>query len=134
MRVGGTPLKLGPYLSKCESSELDDLMLSIAQDDQCDAPDNNCMPKIDTENYRFNLSVTNDQGRKICKGQNDFCSFWIDLGDRLESTPYEFLILAEYIGFTDVFHKKDKVVTFSIIQRAQPVVDYPPDVAEIAKP
>ena len=104
-------LQISERLTKCKSSGLDNALLSVT--------------KIDLDNFRFELEVTNDKNGLFCKGVDDFCSFWIDAGDRLESTAYEYLVLSEYIGYKNVYKKEIPLVSFSIIKRITPVIELP---------
>jgi len=99
------------HVSKCGSSDLDGIILKLLE--------------IDILNYRFQIQISNDQKHLICKGEPDSCVFWIDLGDRLESTPYQYLFIAEYIGHTDVYNQQEPIVAFSILERTNEVVNYP---------
>ncbi|OUR83826.1 hypothetical protein A9Q75_04170 [Colwellia psychrerythraea] len=105
------PIWISGRLSKCKSSLLDGIILSVK--------------KIDPNNFRFHIDVSNDKGGAFCLGEDDFCDFWIDLGDRLESTSYKYLILAEYIGYEDIYNQKIPMVTFSVVLRKNPVIDFP---------
>ena len=102
-------------LSKCRSSLLDGIELSVIE--------------IDQNNFRFRVSISNDKGGAFCLGDTDDCKFWIDLGDRLESTSYKYLILAEYIGYEDVYNQKVPIVAFSVVLRESPVIDFPKNVS-----
>lgn len=105
------PIWISGRLSKCKPSLLDGIVLSVI--------------KIEPNNFRFHIDVSNDKGGAFCLGEKDNCDFWIDLGDRLESTSYKYLILMEYIGYEKVYEQENPMVTFSLVLRENPVIDYP---------
>ena len=103
-------LQITSQLSKCGSSELEGIILKLLE--------------IDMNNCRFKIQVYNDQDHLICERKTD-CFFWIDLGDRLESTSYKYLFLAEYIGYEDVYDQKKPIVACSVLKRTNEVICYP---------
>lgn len=109
--AGDWPVQITNQLSKCGNTELEGLIIELIE--------------IDQPNYRFQLALSNDRNRNMCRNRAGACKFWIDLGDRIESTPYQYLILAEYIGYKDPYDRTTPVAVFSIVKRIRPVVGFP---------
>ncbi|WP_448248441.1 hypothetical protein [Thalassotalea agariperforans] len=72
--------------------------------------------KMDLANHRAKLKFENDNQNIICR-EKEFCEFWLDVGDRLESTPYKTLVLIEYIGMNDPYNEQNPMLSFSIVRR-----------------
>lgn len=97
-------------LGKCKSEAvlfLDELKLELVDD-------------IDVNNQTFRVKISNDHGGYLCYPKSRIksgCSFPVDVTDRLENLPYESMIIAEYIGYSDPFSQKEPIVYFSIVKR-----------------
>jgi hypothetical protein len=100
--------------------ELNPDKITISGNSKC--PDKNMegitisLKRIDLENHRAKLKFENDERNVICR-ENKYCEFWLDVGDRLESTPYKTLVLIEYIGMNDPYNDENPMVSFSIVRR-----------------
>lgn len=88
--------------AKCPNKDMEGIKISLI--------------KMDLFNHRARLKFESDQKNIVCK-ENKSCEFWIDVGDRLESTPYKTLVLIEYIGMNDAYNDENPIVSFSIIRR-----------------
>ena len=88
--------------SKCKNNNINGVLISLK--------------KLDLNNHRARISFDNDKNNIICR-KKTACEFWVDVGDRLESTPYKTLVLIEYIGMNDAFGETDPIVTISIVRR-----------------
>lgn len=96
------PYEVNGDRSKCESSKLDGIQLKLTQ--------------FDLQNYRFEVTILPNEEKVMCNN-DEGCAFWVDLGDRLESTSYQYLVLAEFVGYADTFKKLEPIVALSIIKR-----------------
>ena len=88
--------------SKCPDKSMEGVQISLI--------------KMDLNNHRARLKFENDDKNVICRDRS-VCEFWLDVGDRLESTPYETLVLIEYIGMNDAYNGDSPLVSFSIVRR-----------------
>lgn len=94
-------IQVSQNINKCVASELDGLSIHLIQ--------------TDVKNYRFKLRLDSEEDNPVCNGRQ--CDIWVDLGERLESTAYEYLFLAEYVGMSDPYGDKEPVAAFSIVKR-----------------
>ena len=60
--------------SKCPDKNMEGVKISLL--------------KMDLKNHRVRLQFDDDQNNVICRENNE-CKFWLDVGDRLESTRTE---------------------------------------------
>ena len=89
--------------SKCPNDNMNGVLITLQ--------------KLDLNNQRARISFENDKNNVVCRRKTD-CEFWVDVGDRLESTPYKTLVLIEYIGMNEAYSGTDPIVTFSIVLRS----------------
>ena len=88
--------------SKCPIKHMNDVLITLK--------------KLDLNNHRARISFENDKKNIVCR-REFACEFWVDVGDRLESTPYKTLVLIEYIGMNDAYGGTEPIVSFSIVRR-----------------
>ena len=75
---------------------------------------------FDWANQKFDIQIENDYGNILCHQRtrkDTNCSFSVDLTDRLENLPYEYMIITEYMGFIDSPENSQSVVNFSIVKK-----------------
>ena len=75
---------------------------------------------INVDDQNFKVKIKNDHGNYLCypKSRNSTqCNYTVDLSDRLENLPFNYMIINEYIGYVDQKEKKDPIATFSIVKK-----------------
>tara|TARA_R110001583_G_scaffold160300_1_gene312187 strand:+ start:505 stop:2058 length:1554 start_codon:yes stop_codon:yes gene_type:complete len=76
--------------------------------------------EINWKNQNFTINIKNDYGNLLCNQRthkSTNCSYSVDLTDRLENLPYEYMIITEYMGFTDPPKNSMSFVNFSIVKK-----------------
>lgn len=100
---GGRALQISGDLRRCRSTLLDDVVMAV---------------KSVGEDYSsVVIGVSNDQMHVICPLPSPDCEVQVDVGDRIASTDFQFVIVVEYVG-PNVREKSDAtLVTLSIAER-----------------
>ena len=95
--------------ARCAQSQLDGATIEISN--------------IDVLHSRIEVSVKNDKNEVFCDYAVDECEFTVDRGDRLENSPYSYLMMVEYVGHAQDHgsHKHAPKVHLSIVKRRHPL-------------
>jgi hypothetical protein len=109
-RTGEKFLTIAPDMSRCNKDKLFNLTgvkISLASE-------------IDTKNLSYKIAVEKDTGNYLCNQErraSTECWFNVDMAERLESLPFGYMIISEFIGYEDMYSEKRPTARFSIVKK-----------------